>query len=237
MAKRSREEDCEEPSSPDSQLVGTPSLSEVPDAEATSNSATPTSSKFLHLDQESGEGQSIMRCSLPGHRSTLSFASYDDYEVHYTKSHLNRCLECRKNFPTEHFLSLHIEENHDAFVSAKKDRGEKIYDFFVVNDGIDHKSSMLRSNRHGHRRRSSAAHLKLEEARQRSATLESQSSLDKHGSEEDELNLNSDAASPSIPGVDGMDGLEKAMSALKFVPTSVRFGRGRGRGRGGFSRT
>jgi hypothetical protein len=27
------------------------------------------------------------------------------------------------------------------------------------------------------------------------------------------------------------------MSSLKFVPPSVRFGRGRGRGRGGFSRT
>jgi hypothetical protein len=126
MAKRSREEDFEEPSSPDSELVGTPSLSEVPDTETTSNSVTPTSSKLIHLDQESGEAQSVMRCSLPGHRSTLSFASYDDYEVHYSKSHLNRCLECRKNFPTEHFLNLHIEENHDSFVSAKKERGEKI---------------------------------------------------------------------------------------------------------------
>jgi hypothetical protein len=111
------------------------------------------------------------------------------------------------------------------------------YDFFVVNDGIDHKSSMLRSNRHGHRRRSSAARLKFEEARQRSATLESQSSLDKQASEEDEPGLHSDAAPPSTTGVDEMEGLEKAMSALKFVPTSVRFGRGRGRGRGGFSRT
>ena len=126
MAKRSREEDLEEPSSPDSELVGTPSFSEVPDTETTSDSVTPASSKIIHLDQESGEAQSVMRCSLPGHRSTLSFASYDDYEVHYSKSHLNRCLECRKNFPTEHFLNLHIEENHDAFASAKKERGEKI---------------------------------------------------------------------------------------------------------------
>lgn len=34
-----------------------------------------------------------------------------------------------------------------------------------------------------------------------------------------------------------MEGLTGAMSSLKFVPPSVRFGRGRGRGRGGFSRT
>jgi hypothetical protein len=34
-----------------------------------------------------------------------------------------------------------------------------------------------------------------------------------------------------------MDDLSGAMSALKFVPPSVRFGRGGGRARGGFSRT
>jgi len=38
---------------------------------------------------------------------------------------VNRCLECRRNFPTEHFLNLHIEENHDALVSVRRERGEK----------------------------------------------------------------------------------------------------------------
>lgn len=44
--------------------------------------------------------------------------------------------------------------------------------------------------------------------------------------------------SPSGDAKDvGMEGLTDAMSSLKFIPTSVRFGRGRGRGREGFSRT
>jgi len=34
-----------------------------------------------------------------------------------------------------------------------------------------------------------------------------------------------------------MDDLVSGISALKFIPPSVRFGRGRGRGRGGFSKT
>jgi hypothetical protein len=67
----------------------------------------------------------VMRCSLPPPRQVICFSSYEEYEVHYNKTHVNRCLECRKNFPTEHFLSLHIEENHDAIVGVRKERGEK----------------------------------------------------------------------------------------------------------------
>jgi hypothetical protein len=55
----------------------------------------------------------------------MSFSSYEEYEVHYVKVHVNRCSECGKNFPTERFLSLHIEENHDPLIEAKKERGEK----------------------------------------------------------------------------------------------------------------
>ena len=85
------------------------------------------SSKIVHLDPESGEQPPAtqMLCSLAGHRPTLSFATYEEYEIHYNKAHVNRCLECRKNFPTEHFLNLHIEETHDALVSVKRERGDK----------------------------------------------------------------------------------------------------------------
>lgn len=66
-----------------------------------------------------------MRCSLPPHKETLSFSSYDEYEVHYVQAHVNRCSECGKNFPTELFLNLHIEENHDPLIAARRERGEK----------------------------------------------------------------------------------------------------------------
>lgn len=126
MAKRSREDF--EPSAPDSENTGD---SAVPARAITRPAAVAqpasTSSKLIYLDAEGGEAQPVweMICSLPPHRQTLSFASYEEYEIHYLKTHTNRCTECRKNFPTEHFLNLHIEENHDSLVSVRRERGEK----------------------------------------------------------------------------------------------------------------
>jgi hypothetical protein len=117
----------------------------------------------------------------------------------------------------------------------------KDYDFYVVNDGIDHRTSMLRTGRH--RRRSSAAQHLTEvgdRASRRNSTRETPSQAkDELGEEELNQAEGSDAVSTkSKPQEDAdMDGLTGAMSSLKFVPPSVRFGRGRWRGRGGFSRT
>lgn len=69
--------------------------------------------------------QQPMRCSLPPHRDTLEFPSYEEYELHYLQNHVNRCSECGKNFPTLHILNIHIEENHDPVILARRDRGEK----------------------------------------------------------------------------------------------------------------
>jgi hypothetical protein len=66
----------------------------------------------------------IMRCSLPPHKEAIAFRSYQEYESHYTMFHTNRCLECRKNFPSEHLLGVHIEECHDPLVRVRRDRGE-----------------------------------------------------------------------------------------------------------------
>jgi len=244
---------------------------------------THKNTKIIHLDPEGSEASSspaVMICSLPPHKQTLSFSSYENYEIHYNKTHVNRCLECRKNFPTEHFLNLHIEENHDTLVEVRRNKGErtyacfvedcgrkcstpqkrrmhlvdkhmfpKDYDFHVVIDGIDHRSSMLRSGRH--RRRSSAIQQKrnLEDnalyqgspsqkipASEASKTggvdLAESQTIDSDDPDTD-LKMNPANAQTNSD----IDNLVGAMSALRFVPTSIRFGRGRGRGRGGFSRS
>lgn len=231
-------------------------------------------SKIRHLDIEGGEASpsTEMRCSLPPHRQTLSFTSYEDYEIHYNKTHVNRCLECRKNFPTDHFLNLHIEENHDALMGVRKDRGEKIYacfvedcdrkcstpqkrrmhlidkhlfpkyyDFQVVNTGIDRRSSMLSSGRH-RRRNSAVQHMAAMEGRARrpSGTVGGIGALDPKPKDSSEVRggkrNSAESGSPRLPAPSEKDtdigDLSAAMSALKFVPPSVRFGRGRGRGRG-----
>ena len=96
-----------------------------PSTPASSSAAAAAPSKIPHLQSTADPAVEVMRCSLPPHRETLSFTSYADYEVHYRQAHVNRCVECGRNFPTGRFLDLHIEENHDPLTAAKRDRGEK----------------------------------------------------------------------------------------------------------------
>lgn len=89
------------------------------------NTTTPPSERNKLIDSGTNILPEVMHCSLPPHRETLSFTSYEDYEVHYLQSHVNRCSECSKNFPTGHLLNIHIEENHDPLAAARRARGDK----------------------------------------------------------------------------------------------------------------
>jgi hypothetical protein len=123
----------------------------------------------------------------------------------------------------------------------------KDYDFYVVNDGIDQRSSMLRSGRH--RRRSSAVQHKTEIADRTRRRTSVQSIVTGEDSKADGPSITAGSDDPQLGGSDAqkavetngsrpdteMDDLSGAMSALKFVPASVRFGRGKGKG--GFSRS
>jgi hypothetical protein len=130
MVKRSRQ-DSFSSSSPSDHPP--PSTAEVSTPEVLSssppNSISAHPPKYTLLDESNtsiGVNIEVMRCSLPPHKDVYTFPSYEDYEVHYTQFHVNRCSECRKNFPTPHFLQLHIEENHDPLNEARKARGDKI---------------------------------------------------------------------------------------------------------------
>lgn len=89
------------------------------------NTTTPPPERNKLIDSGTNILPEVMHCSLPPHRETLSFTSYEDYEVHYLQSHVNRCSECSKNFPTGHLLNIHIEENHDPLAAARRARGDK----------------------------------------------------------------------------------------------------------------
>ncbi|KAK4575053.1 hypothetical protein LTR86_000905 [Recurvomyces mirabilis] len=115
MAKRERHESV---SSPDS------SASPAGGIELPSHAL-----KYASLEPEERQS-AAMRCLLPPHKP-LSFGTYEEYESHYNQAHTHRCRDCHKNFPTEHFLDLHIAENHDPITATKKDAGEKTYTCFV----------------------------------------------------------------------------------------------------------
>ena len=119
----------------------------------------------------------------------------------------------------------------------------KEYDFYVVNDGIDRRSSMLRLGRH--RRRSSAAQINKDE-RRRSSRLQSIKGTalaephvvgDKENGAAGESPEDDSVLTPSSSQDADLAELSTALSALNFVPPSLRFGRSRGRGRGGFSKS
>ncbi|KAL8736975.1 MAG: hypothetical protein Q9181_002143 [Wetmoreana brouardii] len=268
MAKRSRED------SPPSAVTGspsfTPSQSQSPSPSLAVPSTTPPtlaplaahSTKYLQVSNEL-EGSSIaMKCSLAPHSEAITFPSFEEFEVHYAQVHTNRCSECQKNFPTDHFLGLHISENHDPLVESRKARGEKTfrcfvegcdkvcsapqkrrmhlqakhyfpkdYDFFIVNDGIDRRSSMLRTR---HRRGSSAAARALHQNQKPGHVNHKQPSASEviqtaksHRVEHQDIPSTVCSETNSLPKpTTDVDELTSTMSALKFVPPSVRFGRG-----------
>ncbi|EFQ24962.1 zinc finger protein [Colletotrichum graminicola] len=252
--KRSREAEEEQPFS------GYP-------ADEYSSPGTPEAddrlAKFTELDPsaETALEDFAMKCSMPPHREALTFQSYDEYEAHYVKTHTNRCLECGRNLPSEHLLSVHHEECHDSFAAVRRERGEhtyscfvegcerkcmtpqkrrmhlidkhgfpKNYFFAVTKEGIDGRRSLLVEGGH-HRRKSSSAFGTTKESKRRSGILESSAPQTKESQAPGKISTEptpTDSVTTERTDTE-MDDLAGAMSALQFVPNSVRFGRGGGR--------
>ncbi|OAP56646.1 hypothetical protein AYL99_08758 [Fonsecaea erecta] len=197
----------------------------------------------------------VMQCTLPPHRETLDFASIEDFEVHYAKDHSNRCTSCGKNFPTVHFLALHIDENHNTFREALQAKGEKtyacfvedcdrkcstpqkrrlhlidkhlfpkIYNFRIVDTGIDKSTSMLHESR---RRRVSTTAGQITSSgghrRQQSRTDNTQNSAGVAPKrKEDQERRGGPNLEPNKHVSDtAITDLESSLSALRFVPPSV----------------
>lgn len=106
--------------------------SELTALEATSSTSVVPSvdephhpSKYLQQTLIQAPTGVTLKCSLPPHHEPLDFPTIEEFETHYAKIHAHRCLECRKNFPTDHFLDLHINENHNPLREVRVARGEK----------------------------------------------------------------------------------------------------------------
>lgn len=85
-----------------------------------------------------------MQCSLPPH-PPISFSSTNDFDVHYAKEHTNRCSSCGKNFPSAHYLALHIDEHHNPLRESIAAQGERTYACFV--EDCDRKCSTSQKRR------------------------------------------------------------------------------------------
>ncbi|KAH0846984.1 hypothetical protein AYO21_02320 [Fonsecaea monophora] len=197
----------------------------------------------------------VMQCSLPPHRETLDFASIEDFEVHYAKDHSNRCTSCGKNFPTAHFLALHIDENHNSFREALQAKGEKtyacfvedcdrkcstpqkrrlhlidkhlfpkIYNFRIVDTGIDKSTSMLHESRRRRVSTTSDQICSTRSHRRQHSRTDNNNNLSPVSPKQ---NVNRDRnGGPNFGPIKhvsdaAISDLESSLSALRFVPPSV----------------
>ncbi|RYC60426.1 hypothetical protein CHU98_g5791 [Xylaria longipes] len=169
--------------------------------------------KITELDESAVDTslEIAMRCSLPPHREVLSFTTYGDYEAHYKG--------CDRKCRTPYKRRNHLIDKHMY---------PKNYFFALTKDGIDGRQSLLLDEGH-RRRRSSTATIS-----QRRQSLRQAEAPKPHGDEQTEVAPVGSrgsveiASPPEIPEVE-MNDLTAAMSALQFIPTSVKFGRGRGK--------
>lgn len=54
------------------------------------------------------------------------------YEHHFETNHRHICQTCKKAFPGEKWLILHIREIHDVLVRIQRERGERIVSFLLT---------------------------------------------------------------------------------------------------------
>ncbi|KAK1998275.1 zinc finger protein [Colletotrichum falcatum] len=156
--------------------------------------------------------------------------------------------ECHDSFAAvrrgrgEHTYSCFVEGCERKCMTPQKRRMHLIdkhgfpknYFFAVTKEGIDGRRSLLVEGGH-HRRKSSSAFSTTKESRRRSGILESSAPQAKEPQTTGEAATKM-STEPTPTGLvtserpdTEMDDLAGAMSALQFVPNSVRFGRGGGR--------
>jgi hypothetical protein len=202
----------------------------------------------------------VMQCSLPPHRQALSFDSIDAFEVHYQKDHSNRCSSCSKNFPSSHFLSLHLDESHNPLRAELQAKGEKTYgcfvedcekkcstpqkrrlhlidkhlfpksyNFQVISTGIDRSTSMLTEPKTQRRRVSTTGAPADHVTRHRRTSSQLLDSIpgDNRGNRSGPRDLTTSASAAAMRAstpdqTNDLDDLTKNMSALRFIPQSVR---------------
>lgn len=69
-----------------------------------------------------------IQCYIPPcHLKPIEFTDYLSYEAHIISTHNHICSECNKRFPSDAFLNIHIDENHNPFFQINKEKGEKIF--------------------------------------------------------------------------------------------------------------
>ncbi|XP_071806400.1 zinc finger protein 511-like [Asterias amurensis] len=102
-----------------------------------------------HYDEEEEDHirHRDFKCHVMGCNQT--FTTVASFEIHYNGSHRNICRYCRRSYPSNHLLDIHISESHDSLfeIMAQKQPMyqcliESCSDKFV--DGLMRKDHMIK---------------------------------------------------------------------------------------------
>lgn len=80
-------------------------------------------------------------------QKNITFSSQNEYEVHFLGRHFHQCSACKRRFPNDGLLQIHIEENHDPFFELKKEQGLKMYRCLEYTAGCKKVCSSRRKRR------------------------------------------------------------------------------------------
>jgi hypothetical protein len=251
MSKRSREASLS-PSAKDTASVNDPGS---PDDDLEADMARPVKFSALARPETHELPLPVMQCVLPPHRHALDFPSIEAFELHYQQQHTNRCISCARNFPSAHYLNLHLDEHHNSIHAELQAKGEKTYacfvqdcdkkcstpqkrrlhlidkhlfprnyNFRVIHDGIDKSTSLLTESKPQRRRVSTVGAPADTVTRHRRSLSHSATDTTKI------IAATSSTASRIVPSqkmtddatIGNLDDLTTRMSALQFVPASIR---------------
>ncbi|GAB1320178.1 Zinc finger protein 511 [Madurella fahalii] len=125
---------------------------------------------------------------------------------------------CERKCSTPQKRKMHLIDKHMY---------PKNFFFAVTRDGIDGRRSLLLEGGHRHKRSSAAAAPRPKESSREERHKPSTADEKSEASTDDHMAVDPGVKSPGPQADHEMEDLSNAMSALRFVPLSVQFGRGK----------
>ncbi|XP_033732177.1 zinc finger protein 511-like isoform X2 [Pecten maximus] len=186
-------------------------------------------SKHVNLvKEEARNGNPEFLCQLANCGRT--FSSHASYESHYGLVHSRVCETCRKNFPTNHLLDLHILEWHDsmfALLSKKQPMFQCLVEScnYKFSTRKERKNHVIKSHKY-------PSNYRFDQDQRKHTVCDGRQSLEFSGVPVDMTVDRSDAMSLGTEGVNKMEVGDTSQQRRQFsykVPNNICFGQGTSR--------
>ncbi|XP_043112004.1 zinc finger protein 511 [Puntigrus tetrazona] len=189
-------------------------------------------------DDEHPPTVSEFRCHVAGCRQLSD--SLEAYEHHYNSLHRNVCSGCKRSFPSNRLLEMHILEWHDSLFQVMAEK-QSMYECLVEGCGLKFKTSQERRD-HLVRTHSYPADFRFDKAKKSGRTREKKTQQRKDAnmevetatihqeSESMDFSLTPEPESAKTVETEPMQTADLKPRYAYKVPSSICFGQGSVRG-------